>query len=226
MEINTATPSPLATNDSLNMKILVGIFWVFTTVISAVVGFSYGRNTQVAQLPVEKNTVLGSTSEIAATPTESVENILPSAPTNITPTSTAFCKKAGFAQKWEYLTPYIIKENDSFQSIATRELQDATRVNEITQLNGIGQLVVGSTVYLPPPSVSKSSGNLKQVYGKLSDKNSVSWHINFSVDPNGQGLLIPSFWFEGLANSNTFKIGDCVKVFFEDGYKVFSIALQ
>jgi hypothetical protein len=152
--------------------------------------------------------------------------VLPSAPQSISPTSAAFCKKAGFAQKWEYLTPYIVKQNDTFQDIATSELHDATRVNEITQINGVNPVVVGSTLYLPPPSVAKSSGNLREVYGKLSDKNSVSWHINFSVDPKGQGILIPSFWFEGLADTSSYKIGDCVKVFFDDGYKVYSLSLQ
>lgn len=136
------------------------------------------------------------------------------------------CKKTGFAQKWEYLTAYEVEENDTLQSIAKKQLNDEGRVNEILQVNGVGPLVVGYTLYLPPPNVPKSSGNLKQVYGKLLKKSQASWHIGFSSDPDGQGILIPAFLFENIADRDDYMSGDCLKIFFDDGYTVYSVARQ
>jgi hypothetical protein len=212
-------------------KVAIGLLWIVSLIICLVVGYAWGSASK--SVLAGDTLTLNSTSPSVsptATPVLSAPTNVPSTifPTTVSPTlpvNSVACNKTGYAQKWEYLTPYVVKQGDSVENIANEQLHDETRVNEILQINGVG-LVVGETIYLPPSNISKSSGNLKQVYGKLLEQNNTSWHIGFSSDPKGQGILIPSFWFEKLANKDTFKIGDCIKVFFDDGYTVYSVALQ
>lgn len=216
--------------DEINWKMLMSTLWVVTLLITGFGGYLYGRSTTVVVDP-EKKVVLGSTNE-SPTPIEAqqqtsyLQGETPTPITTLQQKSSGTCKKTGFAQKWEYLKPYTVKQNDSYQDIAKTELHDATRVNEITQINGIGQVVVGSTLYLPPDEVTKSSGNLKEVYGKIIEKTTTSWHVNFSADGKGQGILFPSFWFDSIPDASSYKIGDCVKIFFDDGYKIYTLTKQ
>lgn len=182
------------------------------TVLSA----STGQITPIDTPNPSSQTAAQTTSATSPTPDQSA----PAQNTNKT------CIKNGPAQKWEYLTPYVVKDGDTLQSIATAQLNDANRVNEIIQLNGQGPYVVGSTLYLPPSTITKSSGNIKQVYGMLVSKDSSYWHISYSSDPKGLGIVIPSFWFNSISNASTFNSGDCISVLFDDGNTVFSVALQ
>lgn len=167
---------------------------------------------------------MGGTSQI--TPAESTN--LPAANTTVNAgaSNNSTCPKTGFAQKWEYLTAYTVKQNDTLESIATDQLKDASRVNELLKINGVGPYVVGSTLYLPPPSITKSSGNIQQVYGKLVERNDTSWHVSFTADKTGQGILIPSFLFNSVPNKDSVKMGDCVSVLFDNGYKIYNLSLQ
>lgn len=241
MEKDSNLPGSEQARGLSNSKPLLSILWICSIFISGFIGFIYGRSNQNSQTGAEKNTLAVSINQITNTPTPtsisipipipspSAKSITPTVAPTVIPTNTVksdSCSKTGFAQKWEYLTAYIIKQNDTLQGIATLQLNDSTRVNEILQINGVGPLIADSTLYLPPSTVSKSSGNLKKVYGKLVEKNSASWRINFSNDTNGQGILIPSFWFQGITNIDSYKIGDCIEVFLDDGYKVFSVSLQ
>ncbi len=224
---------PSVSKDSDNnsgMKVLLSMLWIVSIFLAGIIGFSYGQKNKTPQ-PQTNNSVLAS-NQLNITdkpvPPTNMPVSTPIIANTISPTVTYTntCPKTGFAQKWEYLTAYIVKQNDTLQSIAEQQLNDKTRTNEILQINGVGPLVVDSTLYLPPPSVTKSSGNLKEVYGRLVEKNSVSWHISFSNDPNGQGILIPTYLFESVSNNDSYKIGDCLKIFFDDGYKVFSVSGQ
>jgi hypothetical protein len=221
----------------LNIKMLFGLCWVVSLIIALIIGFAWGNGSKTAS---STEVLTANTSEVPVTQTPSPQVVpstsnnnlgsMNSTPTPIltpTPTTTnaSTCSKTGYAQKWDYLTSYVIQEGDTVQDIAKEQLKDETRVNEILKINGVG-LIVGATLYLPPPTITKSSGNLKQVYGKLMEKNKTSWHIGFSNDTKGQGILIPSFWFESIPNKDTYKIGDCIKVFFDEGFIVYSIALQ
>lgn len=215
------------------MKVFIGIFWGITLVIALIIGYAWGNGSKTAE-STEVLAAATSPTPQPATPTPQIVsspntslNAAPTTPVSTatpTPNATA-CSKTGYAQKWEYLTPYVVKQGDTMQDIAKEQLNDETRVNEILQINGVG-LVIGATLYLPPSTITKSSGNLKQVYGKLKEKNNTSWQVSFSNDPNGQAILIPSFWFEKIANRETFKVGDCIKVFFDDGYTVYTVAMQ
>lgn len=219
------------------IKIFLSFLWIVSLIISGSIGFTWGQGNK----PDEATKVLSASNtlqaSVTATPTpqhivsstNKVVGPLENTPT-LTPTPTPTvvsptCSKTGFAQKWEYLTPYVVKQGDTMQTIAKEQLNDETRVNEILKINGL-ELIIGATLYLPPSMVTKSSGNLKQVYGKLMGKNTASWHVAFSNDAKGQGILIPSFWFEKISNRDAFKIGDCIKVFFDDGFTVYSVALQ
>jgi len=224
------------TNYSLSSKLTVGIFVVLLLVFIGLISFSFIKGKLSSQPNSNKNSLDASTSQITpvqaltVSPTVAAQvanTISPTTATNIpSAASSKACARTGNAQKWEYLTSYTVKENDTLQSIATAQLNDPARVNEIIQLNGVGPYVVGTTLYLPPPSITKSSGNLKEVFGKLVDKNTSFWHISFSTDSNGLGILIPAFWFNSIPNSNSFSVGDCITVLYDDGYKVYSVALQ
>jgi hypothetical protein len=212
-------------HDGFGIKMFFSALWFVSLVIAVFIGFWWGQGNKTSE---STNVLMAKTSQTPSTVTPSPQVTVDTTARN-TPTPTVSpvaCSKTGFAQKWEYLTSYVIKQNDSIQSIAREQLKDESRVNEILQINGVGPLVVGSTLYLPPSTITKSSGNIKQVYGKLIEKNNASWHVSFSSDPKGQGVLIPSFLFEGVQNKDTFTIGDCIKVFFDDGFKVYSVSLQ
>ena len=220
----------LQKNDDFGMKMFFSSLWVVSLFVVGFIGFAWGQGSKT---PDTNKVLSANTSQVTLAPSPqvtsvAVSNTVPGVGENtpIPTMDTTPCTKTGFAQKWDFLTPYVIKQNDSIQSIAKEQLNDETRVNEILQINGVGPLVVGSTLYLPPSTITKSSGNLKQVYGKLVEKNSTSWHISFSSDPKGQGILIPSFLFDGIANKDTYKIGDCLKIFLDDGFKVYSVAIQ
>ncbi len=219
-------PRSQNTTDFSKLKIILSLFWIVSVILSGYIGFLYGQGNQSGQTNTEKN-VLSSTSQVTDTPNPSPQSSS-AAVSGTTPTviNNNACSRSGQAQKWEFLTSYVVQQDDTLQTIASEQLNDPSRVNEILQINGAGPLVVGSTLYLPPATIAKSSGNIEQVYGKLVEKNNLSWHISFTSDINGQGILIPSFWFAGIANKDTFTVGDCLKVLFDDGYKVYSVSLQ
>jgi hypothetical protein len=52
------------------------------------------------------------------------------------------------------------------------------------------------------------------------------WHVSFNSDKEGIGILIPSYWFEAITNKDDYKVGDCLTVLFDDGFKVFSVSKQ
>jgi hypothetical protein len=214
-------------HDGFGIKMFFSALWFVSLIIAGFVGFVWGQGSKTNE---STNVLSANTSPVTVAPSPSgaSNSNLPGSGGNIpTPTvNNITCNKNGFAQKWEYLTAYVIKQNDSIQSIAKEQLKDETRVNEILQINGVGPLVVGSTLYLPPSTITKSSGNIKQLYGKLMEKSNTSWHVSFSSDPKGQGILIPSFLFEGIPNKDTYKPGDCIKVFLDDGFTVYSVSLQ
>jgi hypothetical protein len=211
---------------SSNLKIYFAAFWLLSIVVAAGVAFFYGKTSNQSAGSNAPN-VLSSTNQISVEPTPTTASQIVQVTQEVSPVQdNKTCSKYGFAQKWEYLTAYSVKENDTLESIATKELKDATRTNEIIKINGVGPFVVGYTLYLPPPSVTKSSGNLKQLYGKLVAKNSSSWQVNLSTDPKGQGILIPSFLFETVVNKDAFKVNDCLKIFLDDGFKVYTVSQQ
>jgi hypothetical protein len=227
-----------SSQSSVNSKMLIAFLWIVSVVLIGTVGYGYGQSSVTSQPKTEEKVLNAQTNQPAslqdprsasdkAAVAESVT--LPASNTAVGPASsgnTSACTKTGFAQKWEYLTAYVIRASDTLQTIATEQLKDATRVNELLQINGVGPLVVGSTLYLPPPSITKSSGKIQQVYGKLVEKNDTSWHVSFTGDKSGQGILIPSFLFQDVPNKDSFEIGNCVTVLLDDGYKVYSLSLQ
>lgn len=217
-------------NNLQNYTIYFGVILVTAIVAATLLGYFIGKNSNDTKTKNNTGVLSASLTQVSSTPT-------------LTPTPTPFviktannvidqtqdskvCTKYGFAQKWEYLSSYTIKEGDSLQGIARDQLKDESRVNEILKINGAGPLIVGATLYLPPSSITKSSGNLKQVYGKLIGKDSSYWKVLLSSDINGQSILAPSFIFEKVPNKDSFKTGDCIKMFLDDGYEVYTISLQ
>ena len=215
MEVNEPT-QPAKSPETSSARIILSFIWVLTLIIAGYFGFLYGKGTSSAGDASAKK-VLPAVSSMTSTP-------IPQSTPSIVDNNV--CKKSGFAQKWEYLIPYVIKENDSLQSIVASELKDPSRINEVMELNGVGPLVLGSTLYLPPKSITKSTGNIKQVHGKLIEKNNASWQLSFNGQKDGQGILIPSFWFGEIPNTESYKVDDCLTVLLDDGFKVFTVSKQ
>lgn len=216
-------------NESSRTKEFVAVMWVFSLVLVGFFAFFIGRGTKPPEKQVDQ--VLGALQKAEVSPT------LPPAPTqamlqpveqqSVTPTpDVSPCTKSGMAQKWEFLASYTVNEGDSLQSIASSELGDAGRTNEILQINGTGPYVAGSTIYLPPKSITKSNGRLQLVQGKLVERDASNWHVSFNDEKDGRGILIPTFWFADIPDRDSYHVGDCVSVLLDDGFKVFSVNLQ
>ena len=140
------------------------------------------------------------------------------------PSLNEICQKSGPSQKKDYLVPYILKEGDSFATIAEKELEDSTRVSELTALNDDQkQLVVGSTIYLPPENIKQSSGHIAEISGKIVKKDNASWQISYGGGEKGPGVLMPGFWFKDIAEAATFQLGDCVTILIDNGVKAYSV---
>lgn len=216
------------TSENSSKSILVGM-WIVSVFAIFGVGYIFGQATKTSQ---NQNTqkVMGVESLPQSTPTTEIEPTIITPTINLKPTEKidlkSSCTKSGFAQKWEYLISYTIKEGDSLQSIAENEMGDSGRTNEILQLNGVGPLVVGSTLYLPPKNITKSNGKIRLLYGKLVLKNASNWQLSFNDDKEGQGILIPTFWFADILGKDSYKLGDCLEVLLDDGFKVFSVKMQ
>ena len=201
----TDSDSNLATNS----------LWILALIIVGAVAFFIGRNS----LPTPAKPSAPETTAPLTVP-----KAIPNTPTPTIDTSTT-CEKTGPAQPKDYLTPYILKVGDNFQSIAQEQLNDPTRVSELTTLNqDQKQLTVGSTIYLPPDFIKSSSGHISQVSGKIVlNDNNTNWQLTYGGDPKGPGIIFPGFWFKDLPNSKDFSVGDCVTILFDNGVKVYTV---
>lgn len=205
-------------SDTSTPKLLMSFLWLISLLVVGFIGYTIGQAAKQPNLQTDKQ-VLNSLVSQAPVPPTAIAS--PSPQKNDTPA----CEKSGYAQKWEFLQPYTVKEKDTVQGIAETELGDASRSNEIMQINGL-PLVAGSTIYLPPDIVTKSNGYLKQVQGKLIEKNASMWHVSFNNDEKGLGILIPSYWFKNISSKDMFVVGDCVTVLLDDGNTVFTVTKQ
>src|SRR5258708_422806 len=103
-------------------RIVIGTVGVLALVLVALIGLSYIKGQSSSQ-----KSVMGTANEITplvVSPTpQAVANvatvITPDAESTVAPTeaSSPSCSRTGYAQKWEYLTAYTVKEDDTLQSI-------------------------------------------------------------------------------------------------------------
>lgn len=203
-----------STNTSSTANI-VALLWLVSLVIVGAVGFFAGKSSITPTSPE----VAG----ITTVPTQG-QQLSPPPNAEVNTDLDSFCKKVGPSQKKDYLTPYILKEGDSFNSIAEKELGDPTRVSELTKLNEDQKnLTVGSTIYLPPSEIKSSSGNLVEVSGKIIKKDNASWQLSYGGGKDGPGIWVPAFYLKDIANLDQFKLGDCVTIFLDNGVKAFTV---
>jgi hypothetical protein len=117
-----------------------------------------------------------------------------------------------------------LKNGDSFQSIAEKELGDATRVSELTTLNEDQKnLTVGSTIYLPPNDIKSSSGHIYEISGKIVKEDNATWQLTYGGGEKGPGLIIPAFYLKDIPELDSFHVGDCVTVLIDNGVKAYSM---
>lgn len=205
-----------AGNNSSSTANIVALLWLVSLVVVGFISFLVGKSS----ITPASQEVAGITAVPTPEPQAPVITVPPNANINLD----TICEKSGFSQKKDYLTPYILKEGDTFNSIAESELHDSTRVSELTKLNEDQKnLTVGSTIYLPPPGIKSSNGALFEVSGRLIKKDNASWQISFGGGSTGRGLDIPAYYLKDLPNLENFNIGDCITVFVEDGVKAYSI---
>ena len=191
---------------------IVAFLWLVSLVIVGFLAYFLGK---AGTTQSQDQTAVFSPTPIPTT------NALPTVPAADLETA---CDVTGPSQKKDFLVPYIMKEGDSFNSVAENELGDSTRVSELTKLNENElPITVGSTIYLPPKEIKESSGNLAQVSGKIVKKDNASWQLTYGGGTAGPGIVFPGFWFKDLPNTQNYKVGDCVKIFFDNGVKVYSV---
>lgn len=208
-----------AENNTSSTANIIALLWLSSLVLVGVVGYLFGQSSVDSE---------GLVAGITTVPTAS-QQITPPPNTTIAPTRIpdlgGICEKSGPSQKKDYLIAYILKEGDSFNSVAENELKDPTRVSELTKLNEDQKnLTVGSTIYLPPSYIKSSNGALLELSGKIIKKDNASWQISFGGGSEGRGVDMPAYYFKDIPNLQNFQIGDCVTVFLEDGVKVHSIS--
>ncbi len=110
----SSSPSP----SSIYSLIIIG--WIITLLVTGFVGFYIGKGSQpndsnldkkapdVAQVittPPPTDSALSAVANVLGTTNNKMNN-----PPSVSKT---VCNKTGFAQTWEYLTPYVVKQNDS-----------------------------------------------------------------------------------------------------------------
>lgn len=198
---------------------IVALLWLVSLVIVAAVSYFVGRTSATPQ----------NANQFAAVTTFPTQGNQITPPPQgqqqeVDPNLNDICKISGPSQKKDFLIPYVLKEGDSFNTIAEKELGDATRVSELTTLNEEQkQLTVGSTIYLPPSDIKQSSGRLAQISGKVVKKDNANWQISYGGGTTGPGVLMPAFWFKDLPDASQIQLGDCVTVFIDNGVKAYSV---
>jgi hypothetical protein len=201
-----------------NSKLLVNSLWIGTIIVIGILSFIFGRNSNASSS--EQTNELAQSSQLLPPPTTEI------AKTNPTPTIDleSTCQVTGPSEKKDYLKPYILKSGDTINSIAEKELGDVTRNTEILTLNdNIQQLTVGSILYLPPDNITHSSGHIAQVSGKIIKKDDTSWQLSYGGGEKGPGIWMPGFWFRDIPNLDSYHIGDCVTILFDNSVKVYSV---
>lgn len=200
---------------------IVALLWLVSLVIVGAVAFFIGTTTSAQ--PKD-----GQFAAITISPSQNTQiTPLPQQQQASDPNLNEICKKSGPSQKKDYLKSYLLKEGDSFATVAEKELGDPTRVSELTALNeDQKQLTVGSTIYLPPDGIKQSSGRLAEISGKVVQKDNANWQISYGGGTTGPGVIMPAFWFQDIPESANVKLGDCVTVFVDNGVKAYSVKLS
>lgn len=121
------------------------------------------------------------------------------------------CEKNGYYKKEEFLQKYTVKKGDSLLSIATSQLGDFTRVNELTMLNEDKYLSFaeeGWELFLPPPQ--QTSGRIKKFGGKIYKIDDNYVYIQLHPGTELESIGIPKYHFDSIQNWSSFHLNDCV----------------
>lgn len=205
-------------------KVYIGVIWFFFIILVGFFCYNVGKNSQTSSFSASQ-------AVLSPTPAKTVAQSENPGKNEYVPTPhvdlNGICQKAGVAQKSEYLVPYTIQNGDTISKIAETQLKDSSRVNELTKLNedAVG-LSAGSTLYLPPENIKKSSGNLALVSGMIIKKDNAVWQLSYGGGEKGLGLAIPGYYFNEVSNKDNFQAGDCVTVLLDNGVKVYTITKQ
>ena len=140
----------------------------------------------------------------------------------------SFCKKYEL-DKEEYLRVYVTKEGDTLESVASSELGNTNKADQIKQLNSnsnlsSGQLKVGQSIYLPREGDIDSKGLLLPVVGKILNINGAT----IGVSTTAGSLSTRTISFSNPDDLQEISVGDCVVVILDKGNfnKPVSIKLQ
>lgn len=206
-------------------KLLISGAWILSLVVIGFLSFSAGKNSKNSASVSLQNVPV-----VSLSPTSEVLGVQ-EVNAGLSPTSsvdlTGICKKSGLSQKSEFLPSYTIKDGDTLQAIASSQLGDPKRLDELMTLNsGTSGLSAGSTLYFPPSSIKQSSGHLVQVSGMIVKKDNAVWQLSYGGGEKGLGLVIPTYYFNDVANTQGYTLGDCVTIFLDDGVKAYTVVKQ
>ena len=136
---------------------------------------------------------------------------------NIDSEKSDFCQKYDL-EKEDYLEKYTVKKGDTITSIATKELGDSNKGNQIVLLNSESlyiniQLEEGQNIFIPKDEYSDSKGLIYPVVGKvLLVKGSL-----LGVGTTAGSESYRTVEFEHPDKLAAIKKGDCVEVILDKG---------
>lgn len=142
-------------------------------------------------------------------------------PSEIKQQSKGKCEFYGYLDKDFFLTQYTVKKGDNVSSVAVKELGDATRTEELIQLNKPWYphltnqtpfIEVGWQLRIPPKMLTKSSGALVGVGGEILEKtdNSISINLAYSLPGIQDGYFSHIGVKTKYLGRSLFNVGDCV----------------
>lgn len=127
------------------------------------------------------------------------------------------CEKNGYYKKEEYLQEYTVKQGDSLISIATTQLGDSSRVNELISLNddkNLYSLEEGWELFLPPSQ--QTSGRVKKFGGKIYKIDANYVYIQLHPGTELESMGIPKYHFDSIQNWSSFHLNDCVIILLDE----------
>lgn len=216
-------PQQSATNNSV-LKLIAFILFITLPILGFIFGMYYESLRGSRQDPKEADTMM----RPADAWTPSVTSEFPSP----TPMSQEFIRRSNICVKngtnsVEYLlVPYEVKKNDTLLTIATKELKDPSRVQELAVMNGEKYpslfstpgvadyskvLVAGWVFNLPPAWITDSSGQLDEVDGMILQIRPDDGWYEITSNTNGSGHFATIKVSQSMSTAaGGLKAGDCI----------------
>ena len=138
------------------------------------------------------------------------------------------CAYYGFLEKDIFLGKYIVNKGDTLLSIATKVLENSSRVEELIALNKSTYpnlslqnsfLEVVWVLNIPPSFINSSTGYLIGVGGEILSQNENAIELNLYAGQRGidEGYMSYKRPYTKYMGKESFEVGDCVIAIIDSG---------